>query len=624
MASPTYGAVSVFVRVRPLTPAEVKKGATELPGLRLSSNDAAELEATAYDDRNTGGFNEIGGFTGLVGCTASNHSVFQRCFEPQLEVILRGGTASLFCYGYTGSGKTHTVIGYGEERGLYSLAAEHLLQGLKSEQGLFLRASVCELYNDEVFDLLGSDKVSCALRVDDEGQLQVIGNQTSVPLPTTETETTALEELLSPEQGQELFATMVTRTSGLREASVAQVEDLHAISRGCVQQRAAGHSTEHAQSSRSHCILRMDVVNEALLEAQAKVDEAKAVIPARKNALDNVMLCRFKLIWEENLGHGLFPSSAPIDKTDYHPKFPDSGYYNSNDGYEIDMSAGMVNGLIQVKGHEVHGKKSLQDWAKHFGVPELVFGVTKARVQYEQPGRWDDLKAILDTKAEVMRQRLHHAEEQLDQATRELEEVKSSGPKALGGRLLLVDLAGADYDHRSGTEQKESAAINKSLLSLKECFRSLAKVSQAKAKFRDSKLTRLLEDSLAPSACSKRRNAESVSVMLVNVSPAEHLSKMTLNTLRYGQMFAAADKPRPSASVAERPRGANASQKQTRASLSCDPKIREAIFALYREYCPEKSDTDIEGIVAKFKGRETELLKRAREKYVTSTGNMSR
>lgn len=42
---------------------------------------------------------------------------------------------------------------------------------------------------------------------------------------------------------------------------------------------------------------------------------------------------------------------------------------------------------------------------------------------------------------------------------------------------MLVDLAGADYDHRAGAAQKESAAINKSLLALKECFRSLAKVS---------------------------------------------------------------------------------------------------------------------------------------------------
>mmetsp|Transcript_102069 Transcript_102069/g.288241 ORF Transcript_102069/g.288241 Transcript_102069/m.288241 type:complete len:611 (-) Transcript_102069:324-2156(-) len=608
MVVPACRPVSVFVRVRPLTPAELTKGATELPGLKLSSSDAEQTEATAFDDTSMGGFNAIGGFTGLVGCTSSNRDVFERCFEPQLETVLRGGTASLFCYGYTGSGKTHTVIGYGEEQGLYSIAAAKLLHSVKTasaEEGLFLRASVCELYNDEVFDLLGSEKVPCVLRVDDEGQLQVFGKQTCVPLPASETAAAALEELLSPEQRQDQLATMITEASGLRTAFVYEVGDLQEISKSCVQQRAVGSSTEHAQSSRSHCIFRMEVVSETILKAQARFDDARVVIGPRKNALDNVMLCRFKLLWT-NLGHGLFPSAAPIDKSDYHPSMPDSGFYELEDGYECDMSKGAVHGLLHLKGHEAEGAKSLGDWAKYFGVPELVFGVTRQRVRYEEPGRWEAFKETLDSKSDEMRQRLFRANEHLDQAASELEEAKARGAKALGGRLLLVDLAGADYDHRSGKEQKESAAINKSLLSLKECFRSLANVSKSKAKFRDSKLTRLLEDSLAPSACSKRRNRESVSVMLVNISPAMQLGTMTLNTLRYGQMFAAADKPQSAACM---------SQKQPRAPPKCDPKIREAIFALYRQHCPEKSERDVEAIIGRFSGREAELLQKARDKY---------
>merc|ERR1712194_908667 len=112
------------------------------------------------------------------------------------------------------------------------------------------------------------------------------------------------------------------------------------------------------------------------------------------------------------------------------------------------------------------------------------------------------------------------------------------GPASLGGSLMLVDLAGADYDHRVGAQQKESAEINKSLLALKECLRALANKSSQRPKFRDSKLTRIMEDSLAPSAASSRRCRESTSVMIVNVSPAALLEKMTLNTLRYGQMYA--------------------------------------------------------------------------------------
>merc|ERR1712232_111927 len=80
-----------------------------------------------------------------------------------------------------------------------------------------------------------------------------------------------------------------------------------------------------------------------------------------------------------------------------------------------------------------------------------------------------------------------------------------------------------------------------SLLALKECFRALSSSSSSlspsnykgrRPPFRDSKLTRILEDSLAPS-----RNKETVSVMLVNVCPASKLKSGTVNALRYGQMY---------------------------------------------------------------------------------------
>ena len=49
----------------------------------------------------------------MLGQEADNLQVFERCFAERVGTVLRGGAASLFCYGYTGSGKTHTTIGYG-------------------------------------------------------------------------------------------------------------------------------------------------------------------------------------------------------------------------------------------------------------------------------------------------------------------------------------------------------------------------------------------------------------------------------------------------------------------------------------------------------------------------------
>merc|ERR1711924_226187 len=127
-------------------------------------------------------------------------------------------------------------------------------------------------------------------------------------------------------------------------------------------------------------------------------------------------------------------------------------------------------------------------------------------------------------------------------------------------------------------------------------------------KFRDSKLTRLLEDSLAPKAESERRNRESVSVMVVNVSPAGGLEKMTVNTLRYGQMYASGGGKATSSvrgKVAARPRTAtgkanNAAQEQD-VSVT---EVRAELERIYAKYCPEKSMEDVARIIAKFAGRE--------------------
>ena len=69
----------------------------------------------------------------MMGTAVDNQAMFDRCFRSRLDKVLVGGTASLFCYGYTGSGKTHTVLGYEGEKGLYHLAAEHLLQQMEEK-----------------------------------------------------------------------------------------------------------------------------------------------------------------------------------------------------------------------------------------------------------------------------------------------------------------------------------------------------------------------------------------------------------------------------------------------------------------------------------------------------------
>ena len=101
------------------------------------------------------------------------------------------------------------------------------------------------------------------------------------------------------------------------------------------------------------------------------------------------------------------------------------------------------------------------------------------------------------------------------------------------GKLNLIDLAGserASVTKNKGLRLLEGANINKSLLTLGNCINALYDKNQKGNKiyipFRDSKLTRLLKDSLG---------GNSRTVMIANISPFIYNFDDTYNTLKYAE-----------------------------------------------------------------------------------------
>ena len=99
------------------------------------------------------------------------------------------------------------------------------------------------------------------------------------------------------------------------------------------------------------------------------------------------------------------------------------------------------------------------------------------------------------------------------------------------GKLSLIDLAGserASVTKNKGVRLFEGANINKSLLTLGNCINALCEANEKGTKnyvpYRDSKLTRLLKDSLG---------GNSRTVMIANVSPFIYSFDDTYNTLKY-------------------------------------------------------------------------------------------
>ncbi|EAT48111.1 AAEL000822-PA [Aedes aegypti] len=94
------------------------------------------------------------------------------------------------------------------------------------------------------------------------------------------------------------------------------------------------------------------------------------------------------------------------------------------------------------------------------------------------------------------------------------------------GKLNLIDLAGSERQSKTGATAerlKEASKINRALSSLGNVISALAEKSPH-IPYRDSKLTRLLQDSLG---------GNSKTIMIANIGPSEFNYNETLTTLRY-------------------------------------------------------------------------------------------
>ena len=101
-------------------------------------------------------------FDAVFSSKSTQRSIYDTCAAPIVKSALEGYNGTIFAYGQTGAGKTHTMEGYPdppEMRGIIPNAFQHIFDhvALGENEKYLVRASYFEIYNEQIRDLLSKD-----------------------------------------------------------------------------------------------------------------------------------------------------------------------------------------------------------------------------------------------------------------------------------------------------------------------------------------------------------------------------------------------------------------------------------------------------------------------------------
>lgn len=212
--------ITVLIRKRPLNSNELADGLYDILATDPENNRTISLleprqkvDLTRYIEKHRFTYD------GVLDDRKSNRDVYEQACRPLVETVFEGGCATCFAYGQTGSGKTYTMLGKNKQEGIYLMAARDLYSHL--EPGMSINVSFFEIYGGKLYDLL-NERERLACREDSRGVINVCG---------------------------------------LTEHRVDDTDHLMQVIDYGNTIRAAGSTGMNADSSRSHAILHITIVD---------------------------------------------------------------------------------------------------------------------------------------------------------------------------------------------------------------------------------------------------------------------------------------------------------------------------------------------------------------------------
>eukprot|EP00854_Cymbomonas_tetramitiformis_P007919 gene7919-9406_t len=134
-------------------------------GNTLTSTRAVQGKATRFS------------FDGVYDEKSTSEEIYEAHIKRLTDAACQGLNGTVFAYGQTGAGKTHTIRGDEATPGIMPQAISDLFDIIKRnpDTQFLMRVSYVEIYNEEVRDLLSPSTVELKLREVTKGCFQAAG-----------------------------------------------------------------------------------------------------------------------------------------------------------------------------------------------------------------------------------------------------------------------------------------------------------------------------------------------------------------------------------------------------------------------------------------------------------------
>ncbi|KAL3142364.1 hypothetical protein ABBQ38_002701 [Trebouxia sp. C0009 RCD-2024] len=205
--------ISVAVRVRPINERELDRGDREVWG-SVGDNQIGIIHSAAMPVKY--------GYDTVLDNAANNQQVYASTSERVVQSSIDGINGTIFAYGVTSSGKTHTMMGEVGNPGVVPRAIQHVFDIIEKtpSRDFLLRMSMMEIYNEVLNDLLDPSRANLKLRED-------------------------------PKRG--------FYVEGIKEETLVSAEHALSVIATGVAHRKVSATSFNEGSSRSHTILRLSV-----------------------------------------------------------------------------------------------------------------------------------------------------------------------------------------------------------------------------------------------------------------------------------------------------------------------------------------------------------------------------